>query len=289
MRPFVASGDDGYAYRSKLTPTVKRGVVGFRGATAHCAVRKCPIAHPALAQALAALSDEHASKQTRHLPLLLRVDEREGVLAAATRPHAVVEQTVLGQRFQFKANDFFQTGHRGVLDRLVLAVREAVPAGGHVVDAYCGVGLFAISLGVSALRVTGIEINRASVDFARRNAAANGIGERATFHAADANRLFDRLDDAVDDAPVTLVVDPPRAGCSSDFVRQVRTRLRPQRIVYVSCHVATQKRDVDALCAAADGDGDGAAAYRLVSLQGFDLFPQTRHVESVVVLERVEV
>ena len=81
-----------------------------------------------------------------------------------------------------------------------------------------------------------------------------------------------------------MVLDPPRKGCDADFLGQL-LRFGPRRVVYVSCNVHTQARDVGVLVRGEGGDG---ARYALESLVGFDFFPQTGHVEGVAVLNRVD-
>ena len=79
------------------------------------------------------------------------------------------------------------------------------------------------------------------------------------------------------------MIDPPRKGCDADFLRQL-LEFRPRRLVYVSCNGHTQARDVGVLV---EGRGHGAR-YEIESIRGFDFFPQTHHVESVAVLQRVD-
>lgn len=189
-----------------------------------------------------------------------------------------------------------------------------------LIDAYSGSGLFTITL--SALFAggsIGIDIGKESIAFARANAALNGLPEQqCRFIAADAPELFKSV--AAFDADETVVVlDPPRKGCDASFLRQL-LGFAPRRIVYVSCNVHTQARDVGVLVrgevsAMEDGEdvkneeddlkmegedikmeeGEAAAVkaskprvrYEIESIRGFDFFPQTGHVEGVAVLNRV--
>lgn len=81
-----------------------------------------------------------------------------------------------------------------------------------------------------------------------------------------------------------MVIDPPRKGCDESFLSQL-LKFGPRRVVYVSCNVHTQARDVGVLVR---GIEDGGTRYKVESLRGFDFFPQTGHVEGVAVLSRVE-
>lgn len=173
----------------------------------------------------------------------------------------------------------------------------------HLIDCYCGSGLFAIGSSSSFDVCVGIEVNDKAVEEARENAALNGI-ENCAFVSASAEAIFksknpvrvktkknDRkqvgsheINDIetsevlVGDFPrdtTVVVVDPPRKGCSEEFLAQL-DEYKPQRVVYMSCDPATQARDTKFLV---------SYGYEVVSIQPFDLFPQTRHIECLAVFE----
>ncbi len=149
----------------------------------------------------------------------------------------------------------------------------------YLIDAYCGSGLFTITLSSLFSSSIGIDIAGASIDYARKNATLNSIpSDRASFIAADAPELFKSVTFPPDETVV--VIDPPRKGCDGSFLNQL-LRFGPKRVVYVSCNVHTQARDVGVLVNGKDG-----LAYKIESLTGFDFFPQTSHVEGVAVLSR---
>ena len=149
----------------------------------------------------------------------------------------------------------------------------------NLIDAYCGSGLFTITLSSLFTHSIGIDIASASIRCARANATANAI-PNATFLPADASQLFASVRFPPDETVV--VIDPPRKGCDEGFLRQL-LRYRPKRVCYVSCNVHTQARDVGVLV-----QGREEVRYRIESLRGFDFFPQTGHVEGVAFLERVD-
>jgi 23S rRNA (uracil1939-C5)-methyltransferase len=148
---------------------------------------------------------------------------------------------------------------------------EAVRPGDAVLDLYCGIGSIALWASRKAGRVLGIEENPASVEAARRAAADNEVAN-AEFRAGDASAPGGLPRDGAFDV---VIVDPPRKGLDAK-VRAALLDMAPARIVYVSCYPATLARDARAL----------APAYRLRSLAGVDMFPHTRHVECVAVLEK---
>ena len=140
-----------------------------------------------------------------------------------------------------------------------------------VLDAYCGVGAIGMLAARQAGRVTGIEIVPDAVACARRAAKRNSLSN-IDFLCGDTARMLARGQLS----PTVAFMDPPRAGCSADFLTGV-TAASPRRLIYISCDPHTLRRDVDWLT------GHG---YALDKVQGFDLFPYTPHVETVVLLCR---
>jgi len=147
----------------------------------------------------------------------------------------------------------------------------------YLIDAYCGSGLFTITLSSLFSASTGIDIASASIVSAKENATANRISNTA-FMTADASKLFQEVQYPPEETAV--IIDPPRKGCDDAFLQQLM-KFGPQRVVYVSCNVHTQARDIGVLV-----EGNGDFKYEIESLQGFDFFPQTGHVEGVAVLAR---
>ncbi|KAG6902678.1 hypothetical protein C0995_013370 [Termitomyces sp. Mi166 len=197
--------------------------------------------------------------------------------------------------FEYIAGSFFQNNN-SVLVPLTDYVRDAIfptnpgsvttdsdaqpPT--HLVDAYCGAGLFAITLSPHFQTVAGIELSEDSIKAAKNNAELNKIPqEKISFRAGDAADIFATVDDFPPEKTV-LVIDPPRKGCDDNFIRQL-LEFRCKTVVYVSCNVHTQARDVGKILKATEAEEQGKK-YVLESVRGFDLFPQTAHVESVAVL-----
>jgi 23S rRNA (uracil1939-C5)-methyltransferase len=167
---------------------------------------------------------------------------------------------------------FFQA-NRYLLTSLVHAVTELVPAG-RVVDLYAGAGVF--GLACAALQrgpVVAVESDRHGSQDLKHNARPFADAVRVVGGAVEA---FLGREPIADDA--TLIVDPPRTGMSREATLAI-TRTHARRVIYVSCDVATLARDVRRLI---------DAGYRLAHIEGFDLFPNTAHVETVVLLTRSE-
>jgi 23S rRNA (uracil1939-C5)-methyltransferase len=184
-----------------------------------------------------------------------------------------LEEELLGRRFRVSANAFFQvnTEQAEVLARLVLE-RLAPALGESILDAYCGVGTFAL-LAADRVggrgRVVAIEEAGQAIADARVNAAGVSCVEIVQGRV---ERVVPRLDATFDGA----VLDPARAGCERIVLDALIAR-PPRRIVYVSCDPATLARDLRILV-------DGG--YRLVEVVPVDMFPQTFHIECVATLER---
>jgi 23S rRNA (uracil1939-C5)-methyltransferase/tRNA (uracil-5-)-methyltransferase len=206
----------------------------------------------------------------RGATLLLR--EASGVVT--TDYDATITETVGGLKLHFLARDFFQN-NPFILPAFAGYVRTQAAATGarFLVDAYCGSGLFALSAALAFEQVAGVEISETSVQFARQNASANSIAN-AIFQAGDAATIFTGL--ALPPGETVVVIDPPRKGCDESFLQQLFA-YGPRAVVYVSCDPATQMRDLRHFL---------AAGYALMAVQPFDLFPQTRHLECVITLQR---
>jgi 23S rRNA (uracil1939-C5)-methyltransferase len=142
-----------------------------------------------------------------------------------------------------------------------------------VLDLFCGMGNFSLPLARRAGHVSGVEGHAASIANARINATVNNIAN-VDFYTADATAVMSRYQ-MTDDLDL-VVLDPPRTGCYLLSLELIK--LRPQRILYVSCDPATLVRDLTPLV---------QGGYEVVSSQAFDLFPQTWHIESMTLLRRV--
>ena len=176
--------------------------------------------------------------------------------------------------YRFDADCFFQINHALLPALVACALGDArdIDADHHALDLYSGVGLFTLPLARRFAHVAAVEGHAAACDYARRNLADAGLGH-AEVHTARVGAWL--AEHAATLAPVELVLlDPPRAGAEPDTLEAL-LRLRPRRITYVSCDPATLARDLRLLV------GGG---YRLDSITGFDMCPQTHHVETVAQL-----
>ena len=271
-----------WGYRSKITPHFQRpkpgedfpiGFLEFNRRTRLVDVYNCPIAMDEINEVLQPIRDDvkrRAAEYKKGATLLLRATEDR----VETDHRAPVSEKVGDLKFNFLAGDFFQN-NPFILDSFTGHAAEQAkgPNQKYLLDAYCGSGLFGLTLAKNFEQVVGIELSETSADWARRNAKTNGI-ENASFIASSAEALF--ADITFPPEQTSVLIDPPRKGCSVDFLHQLFD-FGPSRVVYVSCNPATQMRDLKSFL------GKG---YKIESIQPFDLFPQTRHLECVIALSR---
>ncbi len=271
-----------WGYRSKITPHFQRpkpgeefpiGFLEFNRRTRLVDVHNCPIAMDEINEALQPVRDDvkrRAAEYKKGATLLLRATEDR----VETNHRAPVSEKVGNLKFNFLAGDFFQN-NPFILDSFTRHAAEQAkgPNQKYLLDAYCGSGLFGLTLAKNFEQVVGIELSETSADWARRNAKTNGI-ENASFIASSAEDLF--ADITFLPEQTSVLIDPPRKGCSVDFLNQLFA-FGPSRVVYVSCNPATQMRDLKSFL---------EQGYEIKNIQPFDLFPQTRHLECVIALTR---
>jgi tRNA (uracil-5-)-methyltransferase len=235
-----------------------------------------------------------ASKETDPDAVIEDRDDFIHRKTCVTDPNAKTTEYIDDFQFVNPAGAFFQNNN-SILPRFTQYIREHIlpPADtgikvSHLIDAYSGSGLFTITLSSLFKSSLGIDISASSINSATNNANINSLPpSSAKFIAADASALFASIDTPA--AETVVMIDPPRKGCDEPFLRQL-VRYGPARIVYVSCNVHTQARDVGVLVGGMSGvDGGmgvGEGCYEIESVTGFDFFPQTSHVEGVAVLRR---
>lgn len=189
------------------------------------------------------------------------------------KDHIVEEMGDL--RFKVQAKSFYQTNSRQAFRLYSVAKEFAQLSGDEVVyDLYTGTGTIANFVARQAQKVVGIEYIPEAIEDAKINSQINGI-DNTVFYAGD---MKDILTDSFVESngrPDVIIIDPPRAGMHPDVVKTI-LNAAPRRIVYVSCNPATQARDVQLL----------DTSYKVQKIQPVDMFPQTHHVENVILLER---
>ena len=188
-----------------------------------------------------------------------------------------IEDILLGYRYRISLASFYQVNPRQVEVLYQKAIELAdFQKDDIVIDAYCGVGTIGLSLAKYVKHVYSVEVVERAIEDAKINAKMNHI-ENVTFKAQDAGEFMISYAQSRKTVDVVMV-DPPRKGCSQAFLEALKI-LSPKKIVYISCDVSTQARDLAYLT---------GAGYHVDVCQPVDMFPQTYHVECVCLLSRKE-
>jgi 23S rRNA (uracil1939-C5)-methyltransferase len=186
-----------------------------------------------------------------------------------------ISDTIGDLRFTISPRSFFQVNNGGA-ELIYGTVREwaALQGNERILDLYCGVGGISLYLAPAARTVIGVEYSEAAVRDAEYNARMNGI-TNCTFIQGDADELLQEFLDEGESFDLA-VLNPPRKGCEGSVLKRLQ-QLSPAHIIYVSCSPESLARDLARLA------GYG---YRVERVQPVDMFPQTPHVETVVLLQR---
>ena len=188
-----------------------------------------------------------------------------------------ITDELCGMKITFDSSSFYQIHHDQceVLYNLAKEMLDLKPTD-EVLDTYCGVGTIGLSLADACKQVTGVEINKQAIENARFNAKQNHI-KNIRFLAMDSTRFMQEA--ARNHKPYNaIILDPPRAGTSMEFIKSACS-LKPEKILYISCDPKTQARDLRQF--AQNG-------YRGQVMELVDMFPYTKHVETVVLMSRKE-
>ncbi|MFZ0564694.1 MAG: 23S rRNA (uracil(1939)-C(5))-methyltransferase RlmD [Chlamydiales bacterium] len=182
--------------------------------------------------------------------------------------HSYIYERLLGKRFKISAGSFFQINSAQTehLYQHALTLAKIQPHE-RVLDAFCGVGTLALFAADYAKEVVGVECSASAIANARENARLNGV-DNSHFYRGQAEVVISRLDPFD-----TVFLNPPRKGCSPKLLATL-CQTKPKKIIYLSCQPATLARDLAIL----------APFYRINTIQPFDMFPQTMHLETVVEL-----
>lgn len=181
-----------------------------------------------------------------------------------------------GLKFKIGPVTFFQTNTRQAFVLYEIARIMAGFTGNEIVyDLYCGAGTITNFVAGQVKKVIGIEYIPSAIEDAKQNSELNNIKNTLFFTGDIANTLNSNFF-AENGFPDTIITDPPRSGMHPRVIEQL-LEAKPAKIVYISCNPATQARDIAML----------GGMYKIVEIQPVDMFPQTHHVENVVLLERV--
>ena len=180
-----------------------------------------------------------------------------------------------GLQFKINAKSFYQTNSKQAYELYKITRNFAGLTGNELVyDLYTGTGTIAQFVAKKAAKVIGVEAVPDAIAAAKENATRNGI-TNTSFFVGDMKKVFNETFIDTHGKPDVVITDPPRDGMHADVVQQL-LQLAAPKIVYVSCNSATQARDLALL----------DSMYKVTRVQPVDMFPQTHHVENVVLLEK---
>ena len=277
--------DNPWHYRNHMRFSVNRnGEVGLtaRGTHRVLPLARCPIADEQINRALRVISQVPNERPQ----VLIRCGSSSGQMLIQPQPGLEVteqlaangldirsdtlEERLAGETFRIRPSSFFQT-NTAQAEKMVQMVVKGLASSRTVVDAYCGVGTFALVLARHVEKVIAIEESASAIKDAQWNLREVSNVDILKGKVED---VLPTLAEQIDG----LVIDPPRAGCQK-VVLDALVQHPVARVVYVSCEPATLARDLHILCHL-------QSAYHLHSVQPLDMFPQTAHIESVAILER---
>ena len=179
-----------------------------------------------------------------------------------------------GLKFKINAKSFYQTNSDQAYELYKITRDFAGLKGDELVyDLYTGTGTIAQFIAKNAKKVVGIESVPDAIIAAKENAQLNDINN-VDFYVGDMKNVFNKDFISSHGQPDVIITDPPRDGMHKDVVQQI-LNISPKKVVYVSCNSATQARDLALM----------DETYKVTKVQPVDMFPQTHHVENVVLLE----
>ena len=259
-----------WRYRMRAMWQIDRDerTVGYyeRGSRRVCDVVDCAVLRPELQAKLEDVRSTEIPPDLKHLDVVAGEDGVSFAPAFAEFQTNELSLKVRDEIYRYNAEAFFQINPSLLGPLMEFALGDA--SGASALDLYSGVGLFTLPLARQFQNVMAVEANPVAVRFARRNLQDAGL-TNARVIAAGVAEWFRG-------APARevqfVLLDPPRAGAESAVIKGI-IDLRPAEISYVSCDPATLARDLRKLI---------VGGYRTRSIRGFDLFPQTHHVETVV-------
>lgn len=287
-----------YHYRNTVALSVRhqhdRPYLGFvrRDGHSFIPIEKCPIADEKLNTLFPEVLKKFketvpAKKRYRTSQVVIRVGTDESFYTSIKSDSArILRAKVFDRVFEYTGSSFFQINY-SILETMVKTVREFLnpspqpsPTSGrgkgegraYLIDLYCGSGLFALSLASDYQSVVGIEEGQEAIKLAKENMKKFGI-KNVDFLEGKAERLVEAVKNP-DLNELHVVIDPPRVGLKKEVIDFLLKLPKVKKLVYVSCNPATMIRDLN----------DLSERFQVNQIQPIDLFPQTRHLETIAQL-----
>lgn len=289
INPNVIENDMPYNYRNKITLKVVNGVIGYFKLNSHSVVeiKKCILAEDCINDVINIISNmkiingEVIIRCNYNKEILIIINSKDKInttnisnnIKGITLNNEVIYgddhfyEEINNIKYKVSYQAFFQV-NRNVASKMFKLVEDFVNDKDYVLDLYSGVGTLGLSASKKAKNVLGVEINKDAVKDANENAVINKLNN-AKFIYSDASNIKN-----IDVAFNKLIVDPPRAGLSTDVIDFINKKL-PDEIIYISCDYHTQARDLKLL-----------NNYEIINSYICDLFSYTYHVECICILHR---
>ncbi|GAB1365401.1 23S rRNA (uracil(1939)-C(5))-methyltransferase RlmD [Candidatus Cloacimonadaceae bacterium] len=181
-----------------------------------------------------------------------------------------LSDTLSDLRFELNYRSFWQI-NTGTMENILCSLRAALKPQSVVLDAFCGIGAIGLSMASQVKRLALLEDNPQAIADARLNAANNGI-DNLSFYTGRFEALLPQVIAELN--PDTIIMDPPRSGVDAQSLQLIAEK-KIKQIIYLSCSPITLLRDLKLL---------KAGGYKITSLQSFDMFPNTWHIECLAIL-----
>lgn len=180
-----------------------------------------------------------------------------------------------GLKFKISSKSFYQINHDQCEQLYDKALSLLDLKGNEVaIDAYCGIGTIGMVLSKKVKQVIGVELNKDAIRDANNNAKSNNINN-IKFVCDDASKFMTQLASQKTNIDI-VIMDPPRSGSTNEFINAVAS-LKPKQVVYISCDPSTQVRDIKYF---------EKKGYQANEVYPYDMFPNTQHIESIVLLKK---
>ncbi len=282
-------------YRNKVTLKVMNYKIGYYESSSHKLVEidNCLLAEKPIQEIIPDLkylkvkNGEIVLRSNYNNELLIVINSKEKITPNITylKNHHKIAGIILNNKvingddkfidiinhklFNVSYDSFFQV-NRDICSKLFQLIEENTENSKVILDLYCGVGTLGIASSKTVEKAYGIEIVKNAILNAITNSKINKRNN-IYYMLGDVSKNLPKIKDEID----TIIVDPPRAGLDS-ITKDTILKLKPEKIIYVSCDPMTLSRDIKEL----------SKSYNVKTIKGLDMFPMTQHCESTTILER---
>lgn len=272
-----------YNYRNKVTLHILNGKIGQYNDKTHelCEIDNCKLLNPKINETISKLNKINLSNISEIMIRSIQNKTMINIIGNINNFDIETDSLYINNKYikgdkylvdeinnikyTIYPESFYQINKEGMIN-IYNKAKEYIKNANNLLDLYCGTGTIGIWMKDKFINVTGVEINESSIKNANLNKKLNNLNN-FKFICTDAKNIKGQFD--------TIIVDPPRSGLSKDVIKYLNNT--QSNIIYISCNPKTLKRDIDLL-----------NNYELKNISICDMFPRTKHVESVVILERID-